>query len=169
MKTVIVLAMHGAPPNDFPKRDLGEFFALHGRMEQSGAALSEEARARHAQLEARLLNWPRTPANDPFCAGSHELAEHLRRESGREVMVGFNEFCAPTLDGALDEAVRLGAEEVVVITPMMTRGGGHSTGEIPAAIAQAQKRHPGVRFVYAWPFDTAEVARFLAEQVAKHV
>jgi hypothetical protein len=32
MKAVIVLAMHGAPPLDFPEEELGEFFNLHSRL-----------------------------------------------------------------------------------------------------------------------------------------
>jgi hypothetical protein len=38
MKTIVVLAMHGAPPNGFPKRELAEWFGLHGRMEHAGDA-----------------------------------------------------------------------------------------------------------------------------------
>jgi len=29
MKTIVVLAMHSAPPNDFPKHELAEFFSLY--------------------------------------------------------------------------------------------------------------------------------------------
>ena len=30
---------------------------------------------------------------------------------------------------------------------------------------QARRRHPGLSILYAWPFETAEVARFLASQI----
>jgi sirohydrochlorin ferrochelatase len=49
----------------------------------------------------------------------------------------------------------------------MTRGGEHSEVDIPAAIERARARHPGVAFVYVWPFETAAVARFLAAQVGQ--
>jgi sirohydrochlorin cobaltochelatase len=56
---------------------------------------------------------------------------------------------------------------VVVTTPMMTPGGEHAEQEIPAAIAEARARHPQVAFDYAWPFDLARVAAFLAEQIER--
>jgi sirohydrochlorin cobaltochelatase len=111
--------------------------------------------------------WPRTVQNDPFYAGSQDLARHLRRETGLEVVVGFNEFCAPTLDEAFDQAAARSAEKIIVITPMMTRGGGHSAVDIPAAIREAQQRHPQKKFIYAWPFASEDIAGFLASQVAR--
>ena len=50
---------------------------------------------------------------------------------------------------------------------MMTRGGEHSESDIPAAIQRAQELHPGLTVRYIWPFDIAEVARFLAAQIAR--
>jgi len=50
---------------------------------------------------------------------------------------------------------------------MLTRGGGHAEEDIPAAIDRARARFPGVPFVYAWPHDTVDVARFLAQRLAK--
>jgi sirohydrochlorin cobaltochelatase len=121
----------------------------------------------HGRLDARIRTWPRTPENDPFHAASHALAAQLGRETGCEVIVGFNEFCAPGLDEALDEAVARGAERVSVVTPMMTPGGEHAEEDIPAAIGRASERHSGVAFAYAWPFEVADVARFLAAQIAR--
>lgn len=80
-------------------------------------------------------------------------------------MVGFNEFCALDLGEALDQTVAQGARRVLVVTPMMTPGGKHAEIDIPAAIDAARQRHRGVDFRYAWPFDTEDVAAFLAEQV----
>ena len=48
---------------------------------------------------------------------------------------------------------------------MMTRGGGHAESDIPAAIDRARDRHPGEKFVYAWPFRASEVAVFLASHL----
>jgi sirohydrochlorin cobaltochelatase len=48
---------------------------------------------------------------------------------------------------------------------MMTRGGEHAERDIPAAIDRAQNRHPAVAFQYIWPFDAAQIARFLASQI----
>jgi sirohydrochlorin cobaltochelatase len=169
--TTIVLVMHGAPPSDFPRDELAELFGLHMRLEHQPQSEAQQARleARHAELDIKMRNWPRTPQNDPFFAASVELTQNLAEAVGTPVLVGFNEFCAPTLDEALDEAATSGARRVVVATPMMTRGGEHSERDIPAAIERARKRHPTVAFDYVWPFDAMEVARFLAGRIAAHL
>jgi sirohydrochlorin cobaltochelatase len=167
MVQVLVLAMHGAPPNDFPRGQVAEFFGLHGRLDHAPGPERVWLQRRHDELEAEMRAWPRRAENDPFWAASLELAAHLRETTGQEVMVGFNEFCAPSLDEALDQAVEAGAEQVTVVTPMMTRGGEHSEVDIPAAVRRAQARHADVSFRYVWPFDTKEVAQFLAAQIEK--
>jgi sirohydrochlorin cobaltochelatase len=166
-KAVIVLAMHGAPPLDFPRPELAEFFGLEAKTGHGRAGECRDAsRLRFQELETKMRAWPRTPQNDPFYAGSLDLAKHLRRASGLEVVVGFNEFCAPPLDEAFDRAARA-ARTIVVVTPMMTRGGEHSAVDIPEAIRRAGAKYPAVRFVYAWPFATEDIARFLASQVTR--
>jgi sirohydrochlorin cobaltochelatase len=189
MTTVIVLGMHGTPPSDFPRAEMAEFFGghheehdhashdghghPHGEHNGQGATPEDDEtrrqrrRQRRAELDAKMRAWPRTPANDPFFAGSLELAEYLSQASGHKVVVGFNEFCNPTIDTAIDQAVEQGADQVVVITPMMTRGGEHSEADIPGAVQRAQARHPAVRMSYAWPFEITAVAQFLAAQVQR--
>jgi len=157
--------MHGSPPTDFPRGELQEFFTLHARMHSAPPERPQEMRQRYAELEARMRNWPRNADNDPFFAASKELARLLSDAAGCPVELGFNEFCAPGLDEALDRAASRSPAEVIVVTPMMTRGGEHSEQDIPQAIERARARHPHVRFRYAWPFDAARVARFLAEQL----
>ena len=164
MKSVIVLAMHGAPPKDVPQRQVIELVGLHESLERAPVFVRWLLGRHHAALDAKIRAWPRNPQNDPFWAGSHELAEHLRMATGSEVIVGFNEFCAPALDDALDEAAARG-DKVIVVTPMVTRGGEHSEVEIPAAVRRAQERHPTASFAYVWPLDVSAVARFLAAQM----
>lgn len=170
---VVVLAMHGAPPLDFPHAELAEFMALDGRIAHAPPGApppSPEIVLRYAALENRLRAWPRTPLNDPFFSGAQDLAAALERASGLEVIVGFNEFCAPALDAALDTAAeQAGGRPVVIVTPMMTRGGEHSEHDIPAAIEEARARHPGVDYRYAWPLDLGGIAAFRAGQVKKAV
>ncbi|MDH7513383.1 MAG: CbiX/SirB N-terminal domain-containing protein [Clostridiales bacterium] len=166
-KAVVVLAMHGAPPADFPPPELAEFMSLHGRAGHGHRALNESLRLRYAELEKKMRAWPRNAQNDPFFAGSEELAEQLSRETGLEVILGFNEFCGPSLDEALDRAAAADAEAIIVVTPMMTRGGEHSEADIPAAIERAKTRHPRIKVIYAWPFSAADVARFLSLQLRK--
>jgi len=169
MRAVIVLAMHGAPPNDFPGPEMTEFFHLHSKLGHAVGPEKGSLSRRYMELEAKMRKWPRTARNDPFFAGSQELAVQLRRESGRKVILGFNEFCAPSLDEALDQAAGQGAEKIVVVTPMLTRGGGHAETDIRGAIERARKRHPKEDFIYAWPFPASEIGRFLTAQLSKFV
>ncbi len=160
--------MHGVPPRDFPRREIAELMALQGRLEHGAVPPPERpaAEARFAELDARVRAWPRSAENDTFFVASQELAAELARATGNEVVLGFNEFCAPDVPAALDRAAA-GAERVVVITPMLTPGGEHAEVEIPAQVQDARTRHPGVEFVYAWPYAMADVAAFLARRIAK--
>ncbi len=166
MADMIVLAMHGSPPRDFPRLEMAELFDLQGRVEHARVPLPAEMIARYEELHARMRNWPRTPQNDPFFTASYDLAASMEAAMGIPVIVGFNEFCAPDLDEAFAAAAAKGATRVIVVTPMMTRGGDHAEEDIPAAIQRGITHHPGVEIVYAWPFETVAVARFLADQVA---
>ena len=79
--------------------------------------------------------------------------------------MGFNEFCAPSLDDTFSKATARGAEKVIVVTPMMTRGGEHAEVDIPRAVEAAQARYPKIPIIYAWPFRVSDVASFLATQI----
>jgi sirohydrochlorin cobaltochelatase len=168
MKTILVLAMHGAPPNDFPKNDLAELMGLHHQLENTPDPQQAMLLERYLELQTRVRSWPRTALNDPFFAGSTKLAQQLEETSGLPVLLGFNEFCAPSLDETLERAAS-NAEQVLVVTPMVTRGGEHSERDIPASISRVRFKHPEASFTYVWPFDIGDVARFLSEQVHKQM
>lgn len=167
MKTVVVLAMHGAPPNDFPRAESAEFFSLYSRLNHASGPDRAAMERRYAELEAKMRAWPRTEQNDPYWAAAQALAAEMGPAAQATVVVGFNEFCNPTLDDALDKAMTASPDRVVVVTPMMTRGGGHSEIDIPQAVGRAKERHPGVPIVYAWPFPVSSIAEFLATQIQK--
>ena len=169
MTSGIVLAMHGAPPRDSPHGETAEMFGLHARLHGAHGPEREALARRHDEIEARMREWPRTAENDPFWAASIDMAEHLERETGLRVVAGFNEFCGPTIEEAVNALVKGGAQRVVVTTPMMTRGGEHSERDIPAALQRSRDANPGVDIVFAWPFDMADVARFLADHVRPHL
>lgn len=163
--TVVVLAVHGAPPRDYPAAELREYFSLHIRREmEAGHPPPAE---RECVLDERVRRWPRTTANDPFWAASREMGRLLEQAAGCPVIVGFNEFCTPSVDEALDAAASRGAARIVVLTPMLTRGGEHAETDIPAAVARARQRYPGIAVTYAWPYDPHGVARFLADHLAQ--
>ena len=167
MKRVIVLAAHGAPPKDFPKDKLAEFFGLHFRLETMAGPGRAAMEKRFRELDREMRRWPRTAENDPFFGATMELARLLGQKTGLEVEVGFNEFCRPDLDEAFAKAVEGGAERMTVVTPMMTPGGEHAEEDIPAAIRRARERAPAVLVDYLWPPDQAEVAGFLAAQIRR--
>jgi sirohydrochlorin cobaltochelatase len=159
--TTYVLAMHGAPPRDFPPPELSEFFQLHAMAEVGRAALPQPVKDRMEELGVRMRAWPRTPTNDPFHAASYELAAAIQRESGRLVEVGFNEFCDPDVEAAVERAIAGGAARVIVLTPMLTRGGDHAESDIPRTLERVRQRHLNVAVDYAWPFPVDAIARFL--------
>ncbi len=161
----IVLAMHGTPPKDFPKKEMAELFELRARLRHR-EQVGPEAVARHEALDAQMRQWPRSEKNDLFYIGSSKLGAELQVATALPVFVGFNEFCDPTIQMAIDQALALNVAKVVVTTPMMTRGGEHSKTDIPAAIERSQGRHPKANIVYAWPFPIPDVANFLAAQIA---
>lgn len=169
MKTVLILTMHGIPPKDFPRREIGEYFGLHTQMENSPQRMDEAARQRYAELNHKMRSFPRTPENDPFYFSSQEMAKLLAAETGLETLFCFNEFCNPSLADAVGAAVASGAERVLVLTPMMTRGGEHAEKDIPDELKALQQSFPAIEFIYAWPFDSTEITHFLAGQVKRFI
>lgn len=168
MKTIIVLAMHGMPPNNFPQKETLDYFMLHSRLENMPGPSPLQMQQQFEELDRKMRNWPRTQENDPYSFASREMADILSNQTGNEVVVGFNEFCFPSLDEAFEQAVKLNPEKIIVITPMMTRGGEHSEKDIPEAIERAEKKNPGIEFSYVWPFNINNIVKFLAEQIKEY-
>ena len=167
MKTIIVMAVHGAPPRDFPPDELREYFILHSRLGFSTVSHSPAIESRYEELEEKLKNWPRSMENDPFYAASQEVAGKLSNIMGQEVLVGFNEFCAPDVHEALRNATQRGATRVFVVSTMLTQGGEHAEKDISGAVQEAKKSYPEIEIIYAWPFETDDVALFMAEHIKK--
>lgn len=154
--------MHGMPASDFPADTKREFMRLHSG---ARAAQTPADSSRHDELDKQIRAWPRTPKNDPYHFASMELAKELGRQAGCEVVLGYNEFCAPDCDEAAEIAAKLKPAEIVVVTPMLMRGGSHAESDIPSFIQRARARHPEIHFRYAWPFNTDRIAKFLSDQI----
>jgi sirohydrochlorin cobaltochelatase len=167
MKTMILLAMHGIPPSDFPRAELMEYMSLHAGHE--AGELDPASHGHYEALEVKMRTWPRTPQNDPFFTASNDLAARLKETSGLDVLVGFNEFCAPDILQAVGQAASLGAEKVIVTTPMLTRGGEHAEKDIPEELDKARLIYPQLSITYAWPCDSHAVAEFLHQQVLPYI
>jgi sirohydrochlorin cobaltochelatase len=69
-------------------------------------------------------------------------------QDGIEVAGGFIELSEPALREGVSSLTRTSSPRIVAV-PLMLVAAGHSKGDIPAALAREQARHPGVSFTYA--------------------
>ena len=83
------------------------------------------------------------PANEVV----QEIARLVQARAGERARVCFAhmEICEPSLPSAIDDCVAAGARQVVV-QPLFLVPGRHAARDIPALVADAQRRHPGVTF-----------------------
>lgn len=164
-RRAIILVGHGATAKDCPRDLVSRFKALEGRRLAIGRPPPPPT-AEEQDLDARIRQWPRTPENDPYRVGLEALAAALRPLlGGAALLLAYNEFCAPTLEDAVAEAVAGGANDITVVPSMMTPGGIHSEVEIPEMLDRIRAAHPSVALRYAWPFDLGAVAELLAKHL----
>lgn len=169
----VLLVGHGIPANDYPKDRLREFFQMsvkhhtgqENKLEHGHSHDNDDLR--YEQLEREIRAWPRTLENDPYKYGTEAIAEHLRRQTSRQVWVAYNEFCDPTVEQMVDKAVAQGAKRIVAVSTMLVPGGGHSESDIPKSLAAARKQHPDVEIIYAWPYDVEQVAALLTDTIRR--
>ncbi|MDE2142305.1 MAG: CbiX/SirB N-terminal domain-containing protein [Elusimicrobia bacterium] len=164
-KEAVVLIGHGGTATDTPKPMIGELKRLEGERQ---ARREMKMSAREAELDKLVREWPRTKDNDAYKAGVEEIAAALEPKlAGRKLVTAYNEFCAPSVEAAIEALVNEGFARVTLISTMFTRGGIHAECEIPGIVTEARKNHPGVIVEYAWPFDADYIAGFLAGQLAR--
>lgn len=160
----IILIGHGGTASDTPRPMVAELKRLEAERQARGETRMSP---REAELDKAVREWPRTPRTDPYKYGVEEIARALEpRLGGRRLVVAYNEFCAPSVEDALEALIKEGFTRVRLVSTMFTRGGVHAEFEIPALVAEARRRHPGVEIAYAWPFDAARIAEFLSGQLA---
>jgi sirohydrochlorin cobaltochelatase len=163
-KRGVVLVGHGGIPTDYPREPLRALTALEAKRRASGGDPTPEELA----LDRQIRTWPRTPRNDPYQAGLESLAAHLKASlNGDLFAVAYNEFCAPTVEEAVEALIAEGAREIRVVPSMFTPGGSHSELEIPETLAQLRRKYPEIDLRYAWPFDLNQVASMLAAQLTR--
>jgi sirohydrochlorin cobaltochelatase len=161
----VVLIGHGGAATDTPRALVSELKRLEGeRMARREAAMS----AREAELDAQVRRWPRTETTDPYRHGVELIAAALAPKlGGRKLVTAYNEFCAPSVEEAVEGLVLEGFKKIRLISTMFTRGGVHAECEIPGIVLEARKKHPGVTIEYAWPYDADFIADFLAAQLGR--
>ncbi|MFJ2086002.1 uroporphyrinogen-III C-methyltransferase [Micromonospora chokoriensis] len=88
-----------------------------------------------------------TAGVDQFAA----LVERVRRRGDiGDVEGGFIELSRPPLTDAVGALVARGHRALVAL-PLVLTGAGHGKGDIPAAMAREQERHPGLTYRYGRP------------------
>ena len=162
-KHAVILIGHGGTASDTPRAMVGELKRLESeRQARREATMS----AREAELDKAVREWPRTPATDAYKCGVEEIAAALAPMlGGRKLVTAYNEFCAPSVEDAIEALVDEGFVRISLISTMFTRGGIHAECEIPGIVMAAAKKYPNVVVEYAWPFDAGVIAAFLAGQL----
>lgn len=76
-----------------------------------------------------------------------EIARLVQARAGARARVCFAhmELCEPSVPAAIDACVASGAQRIVV-QPLFLAPGRHASHDIPALVADAERRHPGVVF-----------------------
>jgi sirohydrochlorin cobaltochelatase len=95
---------------------------------------------------------------DAFAALAGRVGK-LAAADGTRVAGGFIELSAPALREAVADLAAgspgphaaAGGKASIVAIPLMLSAAGHAKGDIPAALAREQTRHPGVSFSYGRP------------------
>jgi sirohydrochlorin cobaltochelatase len=160
----VILVGHGSAAKDTPRAKVARLRTLEGeRRRVPGAPMTEEERT----LDHEVRHWPRTPHNDPYAAGVEDLAGRLRARVGR-LVVAYNEFCAPSIEEAVEVLAAEGITHVTLVTTMVTPGGVHAEVEIPESLAELRIRHPKLTLTFAWPFNLDAVAALLATTACAH-
>jgi sirohydrochlorin cobaltochelatase len=163
-KKGVVLVGHGGIPKDCPQDLVTKLKRLEAQRRAAKLPPSQE----EMDLDRTIRRWPRTEATDPYRSGLEAVAAQLRPLlDGILFAVAYNEFCAPTLEEAVEDLIQQGASQITVTTTMFTPGGSHSEVEIPEILAQLRPRHPGIELRYAWPFDLHQIAETLLQQVRR--
>jgi len=164
-KEAVVLIGHGGTARDTPRPLIGELKRLEAERQ---ARREIKMSPREAELDKQVREWPRTPDNDSYKVGIDEIAAALApRLGGRKLVAAYNEFCAPSVEDAIESLVKEGYTRISLISTMYTRGGIHAECEIPGIVIEARKNHPGVVVEYAWPFEAGYISDFLAGQLAR--
>jgi len=163
-KRGVVLVGHGGIPKDYPRELVTKLRALETKRRATGGPPTPE----ELELDTKIRRWPRTPQTDPYRAGLETLAAQLKASlNGDLFAVAYNEFCAPTVEEAVEALIAGGATAITLVPSMLTPGGSHSEIEIPETLKHLRAKHPGIELRYAWPFDLGQVASMLAGQIQR--
>ena len=158
----VVLVGHGGIPKDCPH----DLVTRLKRLEAQRRAAKTSPTQEEIELDRTIRRWPRTGQNDPYRTGLEAVASVFRAKlDGALFALAYNEFCAPTLEEAVEDLVAKGATNVTVMTTMLTPGGSHAEIEIPETLGRLRQQYPEVTLHYVWPYDLELVASLLKAQL----
>ncbi|GJL77872.1 MAG: hypothetical protein NPINA01_08610 [Nitrospinaceae bacterium] len=161
-KRAVVLVGHGGLPSDCPDDLVARLKRLENQRRKQNLPPTEE----ELEIDHKIRQWPRTPESDPYKNGLEAIALQLSARLGPvKLVTAYNEFCAPTLEEAVDGLVQAGKDHISLVSTMFTPGGSHSEIEIPEEVRDLQLKYPEVEIVYAWPFDLRKVAEMLFQHI----
>ncbi len=160
----VVLVGHGGIPKDCPQ----DLVTKLKRLEAQRRAAKQQPSQEELELNQKIRRWPRTKETDPYQSGLEAVGAMLRPYlNGALFAMAYNEFCAPTLEEAVEDLVKQGVTSITVLTTMFTPGGSHSEVEIPEILDHLRPLYPTVELRYAWPFDLQLIAKTLSEQLRR--
>lgn len=160
----VVLVGHGGIPKDCPQ----DLVTKLKRLEAQRRAAKQQPSQEELELDQKIRRWPRTKETDPYQSGLEAVGAMLRPHlNGMLFAMAYNEFCAPTLEEAVEDLVKQGVTSITVLTTMFTPGGSHSEVEIPEILDHLRPLYPAVELRYAWPFDLQLIAKTLSEQLRR--
>jgi sirohydrochlorin cobaltochelatase len=158
----IILVGHGGIPKGFPSDQVSKLKRLEAQRRAAGQPMSAE----ELELDTKIRTWPRTPETDPYQAGLEALGAQMKTMvNGSLFALAYNEFCGPTLEQAVEDLIKQGAQSITVVSTMFTPGGSHSEYEIPEEMEELRHKHPEVTLQYAWPFNLSHVSKMLVEHI----
>jgi sirohydrochlorin cobaltochelatase len=161
-KKGIILVGHGGIPKDYPADLVSKLKRLEAQRRAAGQPMSAE----ELELDTKIRTWPRTPESDPYQAGLEALGTQMRpMVNGALFSLAYNEFCGPTLEQAVEDLIKRGAQSITIVSTMFTPGGSHSEYEIPRELKELRKQHPDITLHYAWPYNLTQVAKMLVEHI----
>jgi sirohydrochlorin cobaltochelatase len=159
-ETRTIIAAHGTPPLDMPRKLMLEYMMLHGGMRVRGSKQDK----RHDELDEMVRNWPRTD-KDAYWAGTIKLGKMLETMIGSETIVAYNEFCGPSIKEAFEKAVNDKAKKIFVISPMWEPNNRHSAVDVLQSVYRAKKKYPKIEIIYAWPYGYDKIIKCLCGQL----
>jgi len=112
-------------------------------------------------LENEIINWPRTPNNDPSYFSLINLREELYFVLGFNVEFAFEEYCAPSIRDAIFNLLSKGYSSIIIVPIDYIAG---INAKILKEIEEI-KKSKDIDIQIAWPYKLGLQADFIATHI----